>query len=70
MLGFAFLRQRSIDNYIGDFFCKELKLVIELNGITHHYEETYQKDLKKERKLDSLGYTVLRFADEDVDEKY
>ena len=35
MMGCPFLRQRPIENYIADFFCKELKLVIEIDGITH-----------------------------------
>ncbi len=66
MLGFPFLRQRAIDKYIADFFCKELKLVIELDGVTHEWEETIEKDKKKQSDLEALVYTVLRFADSDV----
>ncbi len=66
MLGFPFLRQRAIDNYIADFFCKELKLVLELDGYTHQWEETLEKDEKKEKDLNALGYTVLRFKDNEV----
>ncbi len=66
MLGYQFLRQRPIDNFIADFFCKELKLVIELDGYTHEFDETYQKDLKKEQRLKELGYIVIRFRDSEV----
>jgi very-short-patch-repair endonuclease len=66
MRGYQFLRQRAIGNYITDFFCKELKLVIEIDGITHHHEDTHKKDAQKEIALKELGYSVLRFSDEDV----
>ncbi len=66
MLGFSFLRQRPIENYIADFFCIELKLVIEIDGFTHQFEEVIKKDNVKEECLMVLGYTVLRFSDDDV----
>ena len=66
MLGYQFLRQRPIDNFIVDFFCKELKLVIEVDGYTHQFDETYKKDLKKEQRLLELGYFIIRFRDEEV----
>jgi very-short-patch-repair endonuclease len=66
MKGFSFLRQRPIDNYIADFFCKELRLIIETDGGTHQYNETIKKDIKKQHWLEKSGYTVLRFDDDDV----
>lgn len=66
MLGYQFLRQRSIDKFIADFFCKELKLVIEVDGYTHQFEETRKRDLQKEQRLIELGCFVLRFRDADV----
>ena len=66
MMGYQFLRQRSIDNYIVDFFCKELKLVIETDGISHTWEGAEEKDEKKTKDLEALGYKVLRFDDDDV----
>ena len=39
MKGFQFRRQRPVLNYIADFMCKELMLIIEVDGITHHFEE-------------------------------
>ena len=64
MRGYAFLRQRPIGNYIADFFSKELKLVIEVDGITHEYKQ--QEDVEKDLVLNEMGYKVLRFADNDV----
>src|SRR4051812_9360247 len=66
MMVYPFLRQRPIEKYIADFFCKELNLVIELDGLTHQLEETMVKDKKKQQRLEELGYTVLRFPDREV----
>jgi very-short-patch-repair endonuclease len=66
MMGYDFHRQRSIDEYIADFFCHNLKLVIELDGFTHRFEEVTQRDVKKENKLSEFGITVLRFSDDQV----
>ena len=49
MLGYDFHRQKPLDNYIVDFFCHELMLVIELDGYTHQFEDVIEKDEKKER---------------------
>ena len=64
--GYQFRRQRSILKYIADFMCVELMLIIEVDGITHHWEETMIKDKKKQDDLEAAGYTVLRFKDEEV----
>jgi very-short-patch-repair endonuclease len=66
MKGYTFLRQRPVDAFIADFMQKELKLIIELDDYTHFDEEGYQRDLSKDQRLQSLGFTVLRFNDEDV----
>lgn len=66
MLGFQFLRQRPVENYIADFLCKELHLIIEVDGITHHNEKQWEKDIIRQEKLQELGFTVLRFSDNEV----
>lgn len=66
MKGYTFRRQRPVMRYIADFMCKELMLVIEVNGFTHHFGETIRKDKKKQHDLEEAGFTVLRFADEEV----
>jgi len=64
MLGFSFLRQRTINNYIADFFCKELRLIIEIDGYSHQFK--YEEDIKRDKKLNELGYYTLRFTDNEV----
>jgi len=62
--GYRFLRQRPIDNFIVDFFCHELMLVIEIDGQTHDHR--IAEDATRQRRLELLGITVLRFLDIDV----
>ncbi len=64
--GYGFRRQRPVLNFIADFMCKELKLIIEVDGITHTWEETIKQDRVKDEKLKSAGFRVLRFTDDDV----
>ena len=66
MKGYTFNRQRPVMDYIADFVCKKLCLVIEVDGITHHEEKTHQKDRKKEGDLEKAGFKVVRFTDEEV----
>ncbi len=65
LLNLRFLRQGPIDNYIIDFLQIETKLIIEIDGFTHN-EDKYDYDLRRERKLKSLGYEFLRFSEFDV----
>jgi len=62
--GYQFLRQRTVYKYIADFFCKELKLIIELDGFTHESKQFVDKVRQKE--LEKLGYNVIRFDDAEV----
>ena len=64
--GFQFRRQRPVLDYIADFMCKELMLVIEVDGLTHQWGETIKKDQIRQRALEVAGFTVLRFTDEEV----
>jgi (E)-4-hydroxy-3-methylbut-2-enyl-diphosphate synthase len=64
MLGFDFDRQRPINEYIVDFYCKELKLAIEIDGDTHIFR--YDYDDERQRKLEELGVHFLRFDDIEV----
>ena len=66
MKGYQFRRQRPVLRYIADFLCKELKLVIEVDGITHKDGETEEKDKRKTGDLESAGFKVIRFTDEEV----
>ncbi|MDH7464594.1 DUF559 domain-containing protein [Chitinophagaceae bacterium 26-R-25] len=61
MLGYDFDRQRPIKNYIVDFFCKDLQLALEVDGITHITEEAVLKDKKRQKEIEELGISFLRF---------
>lgn len=62
----AFNRQRPIDRYIVDFLCKELKLIIEVDGSIHDIESVYKKDIIRQKKLESLGFHIIRFTNTEV----
>lgn len=64
--GYDFHRQKPIGKYIYDFYCYELRLVIELDGYTHHFEEVQENDKAKDVYAEELGFTMLRFADERI----
>lgn len=61
-LGVDFDRQRPIDNYIVDFYCKELQLAIKIDGSDHEWE----KDQVRQQKLESLGVRFLRFSNKNI----
>ena len=63
---YIFLRQKPIDNYIVDFFCSKLKLVIEIDGETHITEEDKKYDKRRTMILEKYGLKVLRFWNYDV----
>ena len=66
MRGYDFDRQRPIDNYIVDFYCKDLQLAIEIDGDSHEAEEVARNDEIRQKRLESLGVSFLRFDDLDV----
>ncbi len=62
--GLRWLRQRPIDNFIVDFYCAELKLVVEIDGESHTEQVEYDAD--RTTILESYGLTVVRFTNGDV----
>jgi very-short-patch-repair endonuclease len=66
MHGFDFHRQKPIDEYIVDFFCNRLRLAIEVDGYSHEILEVWERDVKKNNRLNELGIQVLRFSDAQV----
>jgi acetylglutamate kinase len=59
-----FRRQHPISNYVVDFYCHSIKLVIELDGGVHDVEEVKRLDEEREENLKALGLTVIRFKNE------
>jgi len=62
-LGFKFRRQHSIGKYIVDFYCPEKKLIVELDG-SQHIDSEY--DRERDKYLKDLGFRIIRFWDNDV----
>ena len=63
-LGTKFKRQRSIGNYIVDFFAAELLLIVEIDGSSHLNKSLY--DRQRQDWLEHCGYVVVRFSEKDV----
>lgn len=62
--GFDFHRQKPILNYIVDFYCNKLKLIIEIDGYSHNFKT--EEDKIRDLELMNLGFTVLRFSEGEV----
>ncbi len=62
--GFDFHRQKPILNYIVDFYCFKLKLIIEIDGYSHNFK--YEEDKHRDKELTDMGFTVLRFSEGEV----
>ena len=65
-LGFKFRRQHPINDFIVDFACTEKHLTIEVDGAYHNNKEQAQYDEFRTQYLKDLGYTELRFKNEEV----
>ena len=65
-IGLKFRRQHIIEDFIVDFYCNEKKLVIELDGGYHRMPEQMKRDKERTLRLRDLGYTELRFTNEQV----
>ncbi|TNF42859.1 MAG: DUF559 domain-containing protein [Cytophagales bacterium] len=64
--GYSFNRQKPLDNYIVDFYCKKLSLVIEIDGNSHYSEEATLSDQERQKVLESLGLYFIRFQDKEI----
>lgn len=65
--GYKFLRQYPIGFYIVDFICREKKIIIEIDGGQHNQQKNTEYDLKRTKFLNSRGYKVIRFWNNDID---
>ncbi|WP_263971117.1 endonuclease domain-containing protein [Leptolyngbya sp. PCC 6406] len=66
LLGYDFDRQRPIDQFIVDFYCKQLMLAIEIDGSSHDSAAAQAKDQERQARLESLGVRFLRFQEADI----
>ncbi|OGH68888.1 MAG: hypothetical protein A2754_00745 [Candidatus Magasanikbacteria bacterium RIFCSPHIGHO2_01_FULL_47_8] len=64
LLGYQFNRQKRIGNYIVDFYCYKLRLIIEVDGFSHNFKVDY--DRKRHSDLEALGLNVVHIEDVQV----
>ena len=65
-----FQRQKTIENYIADFYCAKAGLIVELDGSGHYETEAQQKDAIRTLHLERLGLKVIRFCNRDIDKNF
>ncbi|GAA4333957.1 endonuclease domain-containing protein [Flaviaesturariibacter amylovorans] len=66
--GWRFRRQHIIKVYIADFVCLPKNLVVEVDGLVHQLPEIQISDAERTVDLNSLGFTVIRFRNEEVEQ--
>lgn len=64
--GYKFFRQRIISSYIADFYCHELRLVIEIDGSIHDSVMRKEYDSMRTVEFESYGLTVIRYSNNDI----
>ena len=67
--GFNIRRQHPIGLYVADFYCHKVKLIVEVDGSIHNQDDIKETDRIRENDLKKWGYTVIRFANEEVMQK-
>lgn len=67
---YKFRRQQVIDNFIVDFYCPKVKLVIELDGGGHYEQNMLVKDQERDKHLIEMGYKVLRVPNNEIDSNF
>lgn len=65
-----FSRQKVLGRYIADFYSAQAKLVIELDGSQHFTDKEIEKDTERTKYLEQYGLTVIRIANNDVNENF
>ncbi|MEM9219762.1 MAG: DUF559 domain-containing protein [Cyanobacteria bacterium P01_F01_bin.150] len=66
MMGYDFDRQRPIDQFIVDFYCKALMLAIEIDGSSHDGDDAQAYDYERQARIEAFGVRFLRFREADV----
>jgi very-short-patch-repair endonuclease len=66
MKGYDFDRQKPMLEYIIDFYCKELKLAIEIDGNSHNYDAAFEADIVRQNEIEAYGVQFIRFTDKQV----
>ena len=65
-----FQRQKTIGQFIADFYCEKARLVIELDGSQHFTPEGHTHDEARTAAIETLGVEVLRFTNRDIGSRF
>ncbi|MFH1405260.1 MAG: endonuclease domain-containing protein [Patescibacteria group bacterium] len=66
LCGKKFRRQYSIDSYVVDFYCPEVRLAIEIDGDSHFSQKAVEYDKRRQEKIESRNIKVMRFTNIDI----
>ena len=66
MLGYKFKRQYSVDQFVIDFYCPELKLAAEVDGASHDNFQQQEYDIQRQKYLESFNIKFVRIKDEEL----
>jgi very-short-patch-repair endonuclease len=66
ILGYKFRRQFGIGAYVVDFYCPSLKLVIEVDGVTHCTEEEKEYDRQRQTEIEQFNINFVRFTNPEI----
>lgn len=64
--GYKFKRQYSVDHFVIDFYCPELKLAVEIDGASHNGPDQQKKDISRQKYLEAFNIKYVRIKDEEL----
>ena len=65
-----FQRQKTIGNYIADFYCSKANLIVEIDGLQHYTPAAAEYEFERTEYLNSLGITIIRFKNSEIDNNF
>jgi very-short-patch-repair endonuclease len=66
LLDYKFKRQYSVDHFVIDFYCPELKLAVEIDGASHNDSEQQKKDISRQKYLETFNIKFVRIKDDEL----
>ncbi len=64
--GYQFRKQHPVGHYVVDFACVKENLIVEVDGATHGTDEEIAYDARRTRFLESKGWKIVRYGNEEV----
>jgi very-short-patch-repair endonuclease len=67
LYGFKFRRQQAVLDYIVDFYCHDMKLIIEVDGEIHSLPDIIESDKHRDKMLKNNGYHIIHFSNHEIE---